>query len=101
MYFVPFLTNILTDQLLLSPPKLLTQANFCSLNRFFKAPRGNSKFGGNFSYFSLCLTDKLTMNTFLHYPPTVNRVKCLTSNMLSDAPRGQIKKVMIFTCDLI
>ena len=36
------------------------------------------------------------MTNFLHYPQTFKWTKCLTSNMFSEAPRGQIKKVMIF-----
>ena len=39
------------------------------------------------------------MTNFLHYPQTFKWVKCLISNMYSKAPRGQIKKVMIFACD--
>ena len=66
------------------------------MNRFPKAPRDNFEFGGNLSYFSLCLTDNLSMTNFLHYPPTFKWAKCLTSNMFSEASRGQIKKVMIF-----
>ena len=41
----------------------------------------------------MCLTDNLSMTKFLHYPPTFKWAKCLTSNMFSEAPRGQIKKV--------
>ena len=41
------------------------------------------------------------MANFLYYPPTFKLAKCLTSNMFSEAPRGQIKKVMIFAYDLI
>ena len=66
------------------------------MNRFSRVPRGNFEFGGNLSYFSLFLTDNLTMTNFLHYPQTFKWTKCLTSNMSSEAPRGQIKKVMIF-----
>ena len=66
------------------------------MNSFSKAPRGNFKFGGNFSYLSLFLTDNLTMTNFLHYPQTFKWTKCLTSNMFSEAPPDQVKKVMIF-----
>ena len=67
-----------------------------------KALRDNFKFGGNFSYFSLCLTDNLTMTNFLHYHQLLSELnKCLTLNMFSEVPRVQIKKVMIFAYDLI
>ena len=54
------------------------------------------EFGDNLSYFSLFLTDNLTMTNFSHYPQTFKWTKCLTSKMSSEAPRGQIKKVVIF-----
>ena len=71
------------------------------MNSFSKAPRHNFKFGGNLSYFSLCLTDNLTMTNFLHYPPTFKWTKCSTSNMFSKAPRGQIKKVIVIWYEFI
>ena len=63
------------------------------MNRFSKAPRNNFEFGGNLSYFSLCLSDNLATTDFLHYPPTFKWVS-LTSNAFSEALRGQIKNVM-------
>ena len=36
------------------------------------------------------------MTYFLHYPQTFKWSKCLTSNMFSETPRGQIKNVVIF-----
>ena len=62
-------------------------------------PRDNFEFGGNLSYFTLCLTDNPTMTNFLHYPPTFKRAKLLTSNMFSDASRSQVKKVKSFTLE--
>ena len=35
------------------------------------------------------------MTNFLHYPQTFKWTKCLTSNMFSEAPHGQIKNVAI------
>ena len=72
-----------------------------NLNRFSEAHHDNFEFGGNKSYFSLCLTDNLTMTKFLHYSPpsppsTFNWAKRLTSNMFSEDTLGQIKKVRIF-----
>ena len=66
------------------------------MNRFSEAPLHNFEFGGTLSYFSMSLTDNFTMNNFLYYPQTFKWTKFLTSNMYSEAPRGQIKKVMIF-----
>ena len=40
-------------------------------SRFTKAPLDNFKFGGNLNYFTLCLTDKLTMANFFTLPPNV------------------------------
>ena len=70
------------------------------MNRFTEAPRDNFNFWGNLSYFNLSLTDNLTMTNFLHYPPTFWEAKTLPLNVLSKHPRGQIKKVMNFVCDL-
>ena len=36
------------------------------------------------------------MANFLYYPQTFKWTKCLTSNMFSEAPHGQIKNVVIF-----
>ena len=36
------------------------------------------------------------MTNFLHYPQTFKWTKCLTSNMFSEAPPDQVKRVMIF-----
>ena len=82
-------------------PQTFNSAKLKNLNRFSKAPRDNFEFGGNLSYFSLRLTDNLTITNFLHYPPTFKWAKGLTLNMFSEAPRGQIRKLMIFACDLI
>ena len=70
------------------------------MNRFSKAPRGNFEFGCKLSYFSLFLTDNLTIANFLHYPQTFEWTKFLTSNMFSQAPRGQIK-LWSSLCDLV
>ena len=63
------------------------------MNRFTEASRDNFKFGGILNYFTLCLTDNLTMNNFFTLPPTA---KLSTLNMFSKVPRGQIKKVINF-----
>ena len=60
------------------------------MNRFSKAPRDDCELGGNLNYFSLCLTNNFPTTNFLHYSPTFKWAKCLTSNMFSVAPRGQI-----------
>ena len=44
------------------------QLKFKFLNRFCEAPRDNFRFGGNVSYFTLCLADNLAVTNFLHYP---------------------------------
>ena len=66
------------------------------MNRISEALCDNFEFGGNLSYFDLCLTYNLTMTNFLYYPPTFKWAKCLTSDMSTETPRGQTKKVMIF-----
>ena len=74
-------------------------AKLLVLNRLSEAPCDNVKFGGNWSYFTLYLTDKLTMTNFLLYlyPLTYRWALHLTLNIFSKVPHGQIKKVMNFT----
>ena len=66
------------------------------MNRFTEAPRDNFKFGGILNYFTLCLTDNLTMTNFFTLPPKFSWAKLLTLNMFSKVLRGQIKKVINF-----
>ena len=92
MYFISYLTDVVTMTYLFYPPKLLTQPNFKIWIGFLKLHRDNFASGGNLSYFYSCLTDNLSNINFLHYPSTFKCAKCLTSNMFSEAPRGQIKE---------
>ena len=102
MYFISYLTDVVTMTYLFYPPKLLTQPNFKIWIGFLKLHRDNFASGGNLSYFYSCLTDNLSNINFLHYPSTFKCAKCLTSNMFSEAPRGQIKESYDFrACDLI
>ena len=82
------------DKPLTSPPKPKFHSQTFKFE--FEAHRDNFDFRGNLSYFSLFLADSLTMTNFLHYPQTFKWTKCLTSNMFSEAPLDQIKKVVIF-----
>ena len=41
---------------------------------FAEAPRDNFKFGGNFNYFTLCLTDNWTMTGFTLPPKLLGKV---------------------------
>ena len=61
MCFGLYLTEVLTVTYFLHHPQTFNSAKRKKLNRFFKAPRGNFKFGGNVTYLSLFLTDNLTM----------------------------------------
>ena len=61
MCFGLYLTEVLTVTYFLHHPQTFSSAKRKKLNRFFKAPRGNFKFGGNLTYLSLFLTDNLTM----------------------------------------
>ena len=56
---------------------------------FTEAPRDNFMFWFNLNFFSLCLTNTLTMIYFLHYPPIFTRATLLTLNMFSKVPCGQ------------
>ena len=93
MYFILYVTDVFTMTNFSSHPQTFNSVKFEKLNRFSKAPRDNFKFGVNLSYFSLFLTDNLTKTNFLHYPP-IFKWASLTSNMFSEAPCGQIKKVI-------
>ena len=68
MYFIPYLTDVLSMTNFFYHAQTFNSAKLKNLNRFSKAPRDNFEFGGNLSYFSLRLTDNLTMTNFLHYP---------------------------------
>ena len=61
MCFGLYLTEVLTVTYFLHHPQTFNSAKRKKLNRFFKAPRSNFKFGGNLTYLSLFLTDNLTM----------------------------------------
>ena len=61
MCFGLYLTEVLTVTYFLHHPQTFNSAKRKKLNRFFKAPRGNFKFGDNLTYLSLFLTDNLTM----------------------------------------
>ena len=93
MYFISYLTEVLTMTNSFYYPQTFNSAKLSNLNRFSKAPRDIFEFR---SYLIFCLTDNLAMTYFWHYPPIFKWAKCLTSNMFSEASRGQIKKVMIF-----
>ena len=51
-------------------PQTFNTNKLLVLNRFTEDPRDNFKFGGNLNYFTLYLTDNLTMTNFLYYPLT-------------------------------
>ena len=68
MYFISFLTDVLT-MTNLHYPKTFNSTKFYVLGRFSEDQRDNSNFRGNLSYFTLCLRENLTMTNFLHYPP--------------------------------
>ena len=93
MYFISYLTEVLTMTNSFYYPQTFNSAKLSNLNRFSKAPRDIFEFR---SYLILCLTDNLAMTYFWHYPPIFKWAIFLTSNMFSEASRGQIKKVMIF-----
>ena len=65
------------------------------MNRFTEASRDNFKFGGILNYFTLCLTDNLTMANFLTLL-TLPTLLLTFLNMFSEVPRGQIKEVINF-----
>ena len=89
--FWPWLTS-------LHYPQTFNTAKLLVLNRFTEAARDNFKFGGNLSFFTLYLTDNLTMTNFLLYPLTFTWANInLNLNILSKVPIGQIKKVMNLT----
>ena len=48
------------------------------MNRFTEAAREGFKFGGNLSYFTLCLTDNLSMTDFLD-------IFCFTFELLTQS----------------
>ena len=66
MFFVLYLTDVLTVTNFFHHPQTFNSAKLQNLNTFFKTPLGNFEFWGNFSYFSYFLTDNLTMTNFLH-----------------------------------
>ena len=67
MYFIPYLTDILTMTTSLHYLQTFYTTKLLVLNRFTEAPRENFKFGGNLSYFTLYLTYNLaTINFFLY-----------------------------------
>ena len=70
MYFISYLTDVLTMTNLFGLPQTFNTAKLLVLNRFTEAPRDSFKFGGNLSYFTLYLTDNLTMTNFFFYPLT-------------------------------
>ena len=70
MYFISYLTDVLTMTKFFALPQTFNTAKLLVLNRFTEAPRDNFKFGGNLSYFALYLTDHLTMTIFFLYPLT-------------------------------
>ena len=53
----------------LNYPLTFNSAKLEVLNGFTEAPRDNFKFGGNLDYFTLCLTDNLTMTNVFTLPP--------------------------------
>ena len=61
MYFISFLTDVLTMKNFLYYPQV-----FVKNVKFWKGFPSN--FGGNLSYCTLCLRENLTMTNFLHYP---------------------------------
>ena len=69
LYFIPYLTDILTMTNFALPQSFNT-AKLVVLNRFTEAPRDNFKFGGNLSYFTLYLADNLAMTNFFLHPLT-------------------------------
>ena len=50
-------------------PQTFNAGKLLDLNRFAEAPRDSFKFGGNLNYFTLYLTDNLTMINFFLHPP--------------------------------
>ena len=60
----------MTDFFPLPPPKTSNTAKRLILNRFTETPRDNFNFGSNLSFFTLYLTNKLTITNFLLYPLT-------------------------------
>ena len=70
MYFISYLTDVLTMTKFFALPQTFNTAKLLVLNRFTEAPRDSFKFGGNLSYFTLYLTDNLTMTNFFFYPLT-------------------------------
>ena len=52
-------------------PLTFNSAKLYVLDRFPETPRDNLKFGDILNYFTLCLTDNLTMTNFLPLPPNV------------------------------
>ena len=62
MYVISYLTDVFCMTNFLNHPQTFNSAN---LNRFSEAHHDNFEFGGNKSYFSLCLRDNLTMTNFL------------------------------------
>ena len=52
-------------------PLTFNSAKLQVLNRFTEAPRDDFKFGGNLNYFTLFLTDNLTMTNFFTLLPNV------------------------------
>ena len=68
-------------------PQTFNTAKLLVLNRFTEAPRDSFKFGGNLSYFTLYLTDNLTMTNFFLYPLTFRWA--LTLNIFSKVPHGE------------
>ena len=91
MYFISYLTDVLTVTNFLHHPQTFNSAKLKNLNKFSKASRDNFAFEGNLSYFSLSLTNNLPI-TNLQYPQTFKWTRCLTLNMFSEPPRVQIKK---------
>ena len=51
MYFISYLTDVLTMTKFFALPQTFNTAKLLVLNRFTEAPRGNFKFGGNLSFF--------------------------------------------------
>ena len=70
MYFISYLTDVLTMTKFFALPQTFNTAKLLVLNRFTEALRDNFKFGGNLSCFTLYLTDDLTMTNFLLYSLT-------------------------------
>ena len=64
MYIISYLTGVVT---MMHYSLTFNSAKLEVLNRFTEAPRDNFKFGGILNYFTLCLTDNLTMTNFFTY----------------------------------